>query len=201
MTTELINPWQIDPSSVGANLNLAWAISYIKDRGIADSVWSQVPDERTIYRLEKLIKILSGSRNWVVCFSGSPSYSRHLFTYLVSSWVLSTGRRFRIADLVDLVSATIGGTLIEEYESIDLLVIPYSEPTVPGLQKVRGSLSTLLQRRKVQGLPTIVESYVRMLPRDAAETVNKLGLLEDVFGSLAPDLFSGDHIKYVTLED
>lgn len=201
MMTERIYPWTLVPLDTGENLNLAWAVSYIRERKVSDFIWDHIPDALTLSRIDKLIHSLTGNRNWIVCLSSSPSYMRILYMYLVSVWSLNTGKRFRIADLVELVSASMDGTLIEEYETADLLIIPYGDPNMPGIQKVRGSVYTLLQRRKVQELPTLVEVYVADPPKDQDSVLSNMGFLVDLFGELATDLFSGAHVKYVSLGD
>ena len=79
---EMVFPWDIDQQA----LKYAWPVSFIKNRRMPTLVW-EAPADRTLDQAVKLLRFLQGSRNWVVCFSMSPSYMRTLYTYVEALWV------------------------------------------------------------------------------------------------------------------
>lgn len=197
MAIEISYPWSIDTK---ADKSL-WPTMYLAEKQMPKFVWDTEPDPKSIARIESLVRYASGARNWVVCASHSPTAIRELYCYIAATWVYTTGLRYQIMDIPDLIRAAFdsedGLTLMEE---ADLLILPYGDASHPGLQKARGSICNVLQRRKFNRMPTILDVFTPKVPVDlAAFTRQVQGPLVDRFGELSTDLFSGETCRYVTL--
>lgn len=192
----VVLPWEIDPKAS----KWQWAVGFVSTRSLYDRrVWREPSDDLVASQVEKMIHFLRGSRNWVLCFSSSPSYMRRLYQYVLAAWACTTGDRAEVVDIQDLI------TLIferdderkEAVERADLLILPYASPDQVGLQAARGSISNLLMRRKAANLPTITDVFTRDRPKGKAWYINESKAVADVFGQLAYDLFNGDSTKFV----
>lgn len=192
----VILPWEIDPKAS----KWQWAVGFVSTRSLYDRrVWREPTDDLVASQIEKMVHFLRGSRNWVLCFSSSPSYMRRLYQYVLASWACTTGDRAEVVDIQDLISIIFerNEERREAVECANLLILPYASPDQVGLQAARGSISNLLMRRKAANLPTITDVFIRDRPKGKAWYINESKAVADVFGQLAYDLFNGDSTKFV----
>lgn len=192
----IVLPWEIDPKAS----KWQWAVGFVSTRRFYDrNVWRDPCDEDISTQVEKMVNFLRGSRNWVLCFSNSPSYMRKLYQYVLAAWACTTGDRAEVADIQDLISIVFDRDeeRREAVECANLLILPYSAPSQVGLQAARGTISNLLMRRKAANLPTVTDIFTVDRPKGKSWYINESKAVVDTFGQLAYDLFNGDSTKFV----
>jgi len=191
---EMVFPWDIDQQA----LKYAWPVSLIKNRRMPTRVW-EAPADRTLDQAVKLLRFLQGSRNWVVCFSMSPSYMRTLYTYVEALWVLNTGTPFEEVDIKDILMMFQQKSVEDEREEqvieTGLLVLPYTDAVNISVQRAGSMfLSSVLMKRKVQRRATITDIFVSK-PVDKEMARKEMRKLSDVYGTSVVDLFSGEECQ------
>lgn len=178
-----------------------WAIDYITSRPLySKKVWEE-PSDTIKTQVSKFIPWFFGSRNFVLCFSTSPTHMRKLYSYILATWALTTQTRAEVADMTELISSTFERDS-DRFEAIwkaELLILPYADSFQVGLKNVRGTLGNMLIRRRSANLPTITDV---LLTKSGAskEAQAKLAMsLKDLYGNLAYDIFSGENAKWVNV--
>jgi len=163
-----------------------WVQSYLREKGIPDYC-IQTENKKA----EDLYKILKGPRNFVLILNKDPSHSLGLYYHLALYWTLNTGLGFEILDLQSLDSFSRDfSSEIKKYETASLLMVPYADPTDYTLKGTKGSLGSILSKRKARSMPFITDLYTINFPKTMKE-IEKL--LQDnitpVFGDQALSLF------------
>lgn len=192
---ELVVPWEIDTDAY----KWQWAVQYMNNKGIPHSVWKPPADPKTDEQVRKLYGWLSSSRNWIVCFSTSPSYMRSLYYYVAAMWACNTTQGYEELETRDIPRVAFDKDSDRE-ESIrhsPLLFLPYGEVSHSSAAKAGSALaSSILIKRKLARKPLIADIFVTQKVGES-EYLKQGKRMIDVYGNIALDLFIGEHIKNV----
>ncbi len=195
MPNELIFPWNIDVDAY----KWQWAVQYISNRGIPATVWRPPADPRTDEQVVKLYGWLQSSRNWVVCFSSSPSYMRSLYYYLAATWACNMSQGYEELETRDIprIAFEKDSDKEESIKDTPLLFLPYGEIGHASAAKAGSILaSSILIKRKLSRRPLIADIFVTEKVTET-EYLRYSKRMIDVYGNLALDLFIGEHVKNV----
>ena len=192
---EVIFPWDIDIQSD----KWRWAAGYITSSNFPVQVFKEPVDKTVRNQVERLVEWATGTRSWIVCFSESPSYMRELYQYVAASWICTTDSRARMFDVDSLIEGISDpdGVMRDTIEHVDLLIVPYCDPTHHQLRYKRGPIASVLQRRKYNNLSTITDIFVKNIKFNSKQLQEYSKLLIDSYGDVAYELFTGDRSKYV----
>ena len=196
MTTKIILPWEADLNTPEA----VWAKGSLSTRAFFEAAHTPLTGKK-LRQAIAISKAVIQSRVWISCLSPSPYHMRTLYPVIAGAWVYS--RR----DTADIMEAD---TLLDGVFAIDvdkkkqfrdimlgtgLLILPYIDPNHMGIKKARSAFATLLMKRKLQRLPTIVDLKVEKEPTNGQETTRELEAIQDVWGESTTALFKADGYK------
>ena len=182
----MIYPWNIVEDKPLIETN-TWMKASLVDKGVPLKFIKE-PDKETVTRIDTVFKFLAGSRNFILLVSNRTAYVNSLFYYLASTWLVSTSKQFEIIDLTKLQE---DDTLFNKMEHASLLMIPYNDSDNYKLRNVRNVLGSILIKRQVRNMPTIIEMYVKLPPKNL-EQKELLGLLKNLsslYGDQAASTF------------
>jgi hypothetical protein len=182
----MIFPWSIIDDKPLIEHN-QWMKASLLDKGVPIKFIKE-PDAETVKRLETIFKFLAGSRNFILLVSNRTAYVNSLFYYLASTWLVNTSKNFEIIDLTKLKE---DDTLFNKMEHASLLMLPYNDSENYQLRNVRNVLGSILIKRQVRNMPTIIELYVRQPPSNLSQK-ELLGLLKNLaslYGEQAASTF------------
>jgi hypothetical protein len=182
----MIFPWSIIDDKPLIEHN-QWMKASLLDKGVPIKFIKE-PDSEIVKRLETIFKFLAGSRNFILLVSNRTAYVNSLFYYLASTWLVNTSKNFEIIDLTKLKE---DDTLFNKMEHASLLMIPYNDSENYQLRNVRNVLGSILIKRQVRNMPTIIELYVRQPPSNLSQK-ELLGLLKNLaslYGEQAASTF------------
>lgn len=204
-----ILPWKADPDRE----SLMWAINFVSTRDYYDkSIWHPPEISEIDDQVISLVNYLRGTRRFVICLSTSPTYMRNLYRYVAASWSLTTNTRAEIADIQTLIDASRERNVEREddsgkweaLEESDLLIIPYAEEGHAGLKYYRGSISTMLMRRRVSNRSTLTDLQIspnETPPTDLTQRrlwiMTRIKTIASLYGQVAFDIFHGENSKHV----
>lgn len=182
----MIYPWTIveDKPLIEEN---TWMKASLLDKGIPIK-FIREPDAETVKRIDTIFKFLAGSRNFILLVSNRTAYVNSLFYFLASTWLVNTSKQFEIIDLTKLQE---DDTLFSKMEHASLLIIPYNDSDNYKLRNVRNTLGSILIKRQVRNMPTLIELYVKQPPKNLSQK-ELLGLLKNLstlYGDQAASTF------------
>ena len=186
MGRRLIYPWSVVDNEPYIDQN-EWIKTALFNKGIPTK-FIRRPDDETEKRIEAVYKFLNGSRNFILLVSNKTAYVNSLFYYLAATWMVNTSKSF---DMVDLARIKEDETLFPKMEHTSLLMIPFNDSENYQLRNVRNVLGSILIKRQVKNMPTLIELYVKKPPSSVSQ--NELfGLLKNLaslYGDQAASTF------------
>lgn len=196
MGRELILPWEAIPDLPES----VWSEGFLKLRTFGQQ--GQIPIKgKKLEQVKAISNAVIKYDKWVACLSASPFYLRELYATIAATWVYS--RR----DTVDIIDSDLllkGVFAIEPEEkeqfrgkilNTGLLIIPYMDSNQIGVKKARGTISSLLMRRKLAKRPTIIDLQVSRKPCDGAQVSKELMYIKDILGESTLELFQDKKSK------
>jgi len=191
-------PWDVDRRAD----RFKWEVGYLEQRLLPSEIYGR-PEDKLAKQVEYLVEWSLGSRNWIVCLCDSTSYMRVLFSYVLASYVFTTGERAIAVDVDDLTKAVDEpeGEKRDIIEHADLLLVNYCDPANPQLKWKRGAIANIFQRRKYNKLSTIVNVFVRNVPEkmDSTKALELSETIIEMFGETSYELFISQDSKRVVV--
>lgn len=200
MTIEIVHPWDVETTAD----RWKWAVGYLSLRGIDpfSVVYGKPEDkERFVSQIDCLVRTSLGSRNWALCMCESSAYVRNLYSFVMATYVFTTGERACMADADDLIMAADDpqSNIRDIIEFADLLLVCHCEPEYPQFKWKKAAIANILHRRKFRNLSTIVEVFTPTIPSPLSKAERK-GIaksITDSFGASVHDLFTGRDHKHL----
>ena len=186
MGEHVIYPWTIVDGESFIQQN-EWIKTELFNKGVPLK-FIRKPDDETEKRIETVYKFLTGSRNFILLVSNRTAYVNSLFYYLAATWMTNTLKSF---DMVDLARIKEDETLFPKMEYANLLMIPFNDSDNYQLRNVRNTLGSILIKRQVRNMPTLIELYDKQPPGNLSqnELLGKLQNLASLYGNQAASTF------------
>lgn len=196
---DLIKPWEINLMAQ-VHKGMVW---WLLDNGWTKEDLLNVPTEKDVARVEKIALSMMSPKNWIVCYSSSPSYIRYMMRVAGSVWALTTKRRLMLLSYRELAEVLMDHDSDVKYmvSETDLLILSYSDPLQPLIAKFRGSFAELMLQRKQRKLPTVTDIQIPKSVKSRKDLISNLGVLEEFFGKIWLDLFTKEDAKYLLFKD
>lgn len=150
-----------------------WILPVILDKNIPIR-YTKKPDKDVISKIDAIFKFMKGTRNFILLVSNRTAFVNSFFYYLGLTWMTTTNKTF---DIVDLGLIREDFTLYSKMEHANLLMVPYVNTDTYSLREVRDRIGSILIKRQVRNMPTIIEMYSRTDPKHLKQK-DILGLLE-----------------------
>lgn len=200
MPIEIVHPWDVETTAD----RWKWAVGYLSLRGV--DPYSKIygkpkGEDRLISQIDCIVRTTLGSRNWALCMCESSAYIRNLYSYVMATYVFTTGERACIADADDLIVAADqpDSNIRDIIEYADLLLICHCEPEYPQFKWKKAAIANILHRRKFRKLSTIIEVFTTHIPTPLPKSERKAiaKTVSDSFGASVYDLFTGENHKHL----
>ena len=179
-------PWKLveDKTLIESN---SWMMAALMDKGIPLK-YVKEPDKDTIKRLHTIFQCLNSNRNFILIVSNKTAYINSLFYYVAATWLTTTNRNFEIIDLNNVVE---DDTILFKMEHANLLIIPYNDSENYKLRNIRNALGSILLKRQIKSVPTIIELYVKQPPKGMPnkDLVGLLKNLANLYGEQCASTF------------
>jgi hypothetical protein len=183
-------PWDLDQDGqmLVEHPDHRWVIEYSINKNIPVEYFKP-PIEQKEQQLRAIMEYLLGPRNFILLVSKNSGYVWELYYYLALTWAMTTNKGFYILDIKELdLNSNEYKELLQKIETINLLIIPYTDPQGYDLRRKRNILGNILAKRKARKMPFITDIFVKKLP-SYSEIPSSVTPLANVFGENSIPLF------------
>ena len=165
-----------------------WIPQYLMDRGIPFS-YLKKPSEEKEKQVEHICERLLGSRNFILLTSNKPVYVRELYYILAGVWLMTTSKGFEVINPLDLDFNSFDfSEKVRRLKSVDLLMIPYVDPSDYSLRKIKTAMSDIIGSRKISKKPTLTDLYIKQ-EATSEKIKDNMPNLASVFGEHSIPMF------------
>jgi hypothetical protein len=164
-----------------------WMMPIVFDKGIPMK-YTKKPSQDIIDKIEAMFKFMKGTRNFILIVSNRTAYVNSFFYYFGLTWLTTTNKVF---DIVDLGLIKEDPKLYTILEHSNLLMVPHVNPDTYTLRDVRDRIGSILIKRQVRNLPTIIELYSRKPAKEISnkDLINLLQSLSSIYGESCAGTF------------
>lgn len=152
-----------------------WILPVILDKNIPMS-YTKDPGKEIRAKLEAIFKYINGTRNFILIISNRTAFVNSFFYYIGITWMANYNKTFEIVDLGHIKEDY---TLLQKMEHAPLLMVPYVNTDTYSLRDVRDRIGSILIKRQVRNIPTIIELYSRKAATNLTQQ-EILGLLQSL---------------------
>lgn len=177
-----------------------WMLPAILDKGVPRQ-YIEKPDDETIQKIDAMYNYMKGSRNSVLLVCNRTAYVNAFFYYFGLTWLTTTNKLF---DIIDLGNIKADPKLYNTLEHSSLVMVPHVSTGDYTLRDVRDRIGSILIKRQVKNMPTIIELYSRV-PAQGLKKKDLTGLvqaLSSIYGESCAGSFldQTSNVKVVTVK-
>lgn len=176
-----------------------WILPVMFDKNIPQS-YIQKPDKDIEEKLRVIFKFMKGTRNFILIISNRSAFVNSFFYYIGLTWMATYNKTF---DIVDLGLIKENPELYQKMEHANLLLVPFVNTDTYTLRDVRDRIGSILIKRQVRQLPTIIELYSRKPAKQVTQKdlLDLLGSLSSIYGESCAGTFADktSNVKVIKL--